>query len=464
MRALTRGGRPYALAALGVAVLVVLLITAGGGPDYTVNLRFQDAGQLVKGDYVDVAGVPVGQVRSISLTPDGLADVEISVNKPYSPLRSGTRAIVRQTSLTGVANRYVELQLPPFDAHSETIPDGGTIGVERTTAIVDLDQLLATFDSPTRKALRGFITGSAHQYEGQTAAANRGLEYLSPSLSTSSAVFREATSDTAALEGFLDRSARLVTAVAQRGNDLEGIIHEFNITTGALGDERVPLAESLRRLPGFMRQANTTFVDLRSALDDFQPLVDASKPVLTRLQPFLPEADALERDAVPTVTDLAAVVRRPGKANDLTELVRSFGPVARVALDRRELNGAKRDGAIPETAKALTGSTPAIAQGRPYTPDFFGWLDDFSTTGGNDALGAYSRAHTYVNAFTPVGGFPQLLPLDQRGADLKAFAKLGQYKRCPGASEIPAPDGSNVWSEAEQKQLDCRESDRATLP
>ena len=34
-----------------------------------------------------------------------------------------------------------------------------------------------------------------------------------------------------------------------------------------------------------------------------------------------------------------------------------------------------------------------IALGRPYTPDFFGWFDDFSTTGGGfDALGALARA------------------------------------------------------------------------
>jgi hypothetical protein len=40
--------------------------------------------------------------------------------------------------------------------------------------------------------------------------------------------------------------------------------------------------------------------------------------------------------------------------------------------------------------------------------------------------------------------------------------RLGQYKRCPGASEEPFPDGSNVFTPEQQKQLDCREADRAT--
>ena len=38
---------------------------------------------------------------------------------------------------------------------------------------------------------------------------------------------------------------------------------------------------------GFMRLANTTFVNLRSALDDLKPLVDDSKPVAPKLQKLL---------------------------------------------------------------------------------------------------------------------------------------------------------------------------------
>jgi hypothetical protein len=40
--------------------------------------------------------------------------------------------------------------------------------------------------------------------------------------------------------------------------------------------------------------------------------------------------------------------------------------------------------------------------------------------------------------------------------------RIGQYKRCPGAAEAAAADGSNVWSADQQKALDCTEQDRAT--
>jgi hypothetical protein len=42
------------------------------------------------------------------------------------------------------------------------------------------------------------------------------------------------------------------------------------------------------------------------------------------------------------------------------------------------------------------------------------------------------------------------------------IAKTEQYFRCPGGAETPAADKSNVLSEAEQKQLDCKDEHRAT--
>ena len=84
-----------------------------------------------------------------------------------------------------------------------------------------------------------------------------------------------------------------------------------------------------------------------------------------------------------------------------------------------------------------------MAHGRPYTADLFGWFDDFSHTGAYDALGSFSRVQTYFNAFTVSEGLPdRLLPLPERGDAFRQIAKLRQVKRCPGASEEAAADGS----------------------
>ncbi len=76
-----------------------------------------------------------------------------------------------------------------------------------------------------------------------------------------------------------------------------------------------------------------------------------------------------------------------------------------------------------------------------------GWLDDFSTTGAYDALGEYSRAWINLSEFLYGPG-----------------PKLRQYRRCPGADEAPAPDGSNVLSAAEQASLQCEDSHRSVGP
>jgi hypothetical protein len=94
---------------------------------------------------------------------------------------------------------------------------------------------------------------------------------------------------------------------------------------------------------------------------------------------------------------------------------------------------------------AFKGGAPIIAQARPYSQDFLGWLDDFSTTGGGfDAMGAYARA--------------QLSFAENLGGPIKAK----QFKRCPGSSEEAASDGSNVASPSEASSLDCDRFQRAT--
>ncbi len=61
-------------------------------------------------------------------------------------------------------------------------------------------------------------------------------------------------------------------------------------------------------------------------------------------------------------------------------------------------------------------------------------------------------------------GIPAVIPLPKRADAYKQFIRTDQYKRCPGASEEPASDKSNVWSADQQKALDCKEADRATGP
>src|SRR4029079_8137967 len=271
------------LVLLAIVVVAVLLFRGDGG--YTVTAEFINAGQLVKGNEVKAGGATIGSVKSIDVTQDGHAEVTFGISDGnYKPLRQGTQVMIKQQSLSGIANRYIDLKLGP--ANGAEIPDGATIGPDQTATAVELDQVFNLFNPRTRQGLQDFFKGSAVMLHGRGRALRRGVHYLNPALSTGARLFKELTRDDALLERFLVDSGTLVNALAQRRTDLTGVVRNLNGTFGALGRQQAALAESVDRLPPFMRRANTTFVNLRAALDDVDPLVDASKPVVRRLQPL----------------------------------------------------------------------------------------------------------------------------------------------------------------------------------
>ena len=437
------------VAVVAAAVLAALLLLGGGG-GYTVKAHFQNASQIVKGNLVQVSGQAVGKVKKIDLTPDGQAEITMSIDGDHAPLRRGTRAIVRQASLSGIANRYIDLTMPAQNAAE--IPDGGVIEQDATTSAVDLDQVFNTFDPATRKDLQRVFKGSAKQYKDHGQAMNEGLLYLNPSLSASSKLFNELNRDTPLLERFVVSSSKLVTDIADRHDDLAGLVDHLAMTTTAIGSEQAALADAIEQLPPFMRRANTTFLNLRAALDDLDPLVEESKPVAKKLRPFMADLRPLARDARPTFRDLADILRRPGADNDALELTRLQPAVRDATVREVEDNGAKRQAAFPAITRSLRDYAPIVASVRPYAPDALGWFDDFSHSGIYDALGAASRVGVHTSAFTAANGQLSPVPPELRGPAFESGAALNQRNRCPGAAEHRNADGSNPWQPA---GVDC---------
>jgi phospholipid/cholesterol/gamma-HCH transport system substrate-binding protein len=436
--------RAIALAAIALIVAVAAVGLLLRGDPYTVTANFENASQLVEGSEVIVAGTPAGSVQAIELAPDNTALVTFTVDDELAPLPVGTKAQVDSFSLSSIANNQVDLTLPAIEG-GETIPDEGRIDQSDTIANVDLDELFNTLDDRTVRNLKKVIKGFEISYDGVGPQANKGFRYLNPFLSTSRRFFGELNRDERALERLIVDGSQLAGAVAQRSPDLEALVGNLNRFQGALARQKQSLADAVAKFPGFMRSANTTFVNLRAALDDVDPLVDASKPVAIRLRPFFREFRGAARGAVPTIRDLDALVKRPGATNDLVEFTGLQPEVARVALGPVERHGAERQGAFPETAESLRGSLPQLAHLRPYTPELVGWFDDFSHSGHIDANGAFARQQVNFNAFLIDAntGLPEsLIPFDQRGELFKAFASIDNLRRCPGAIERDRGDGS----------------------
>jgi len=441
-------GRVAGVLALIGAVVVVLLLVLGGGSSYKVTAAFENASQLVTGNNVNVAGAPVGSVKKISLSDDGQALVEMEISDDaYTPLPAGTHATIRSQSLSGIANRYVDLALPT-DAEGKTIADGGEITQADTTSEVDLDQLFNTLDRPTIEGLKRTIRGFARSYEGVGAQANRGFYYLNPFLSTSSRVFGELNSDQANLESLVVDAAGLTSTLDQKAPEISSLVANLNGMLGTIGAQQASLASAVHQLPDFMRQFDTTAVNLRAALDDLQPLINYSRPVAQKVRPFTKRLRGFARDAVPTVQQLNGIIKAPGAANDLIELTRLQDPLAEIAVGPANRNGAARPGAFPASADSLRDSLTQLSTLRAYSPELTGWFDDFGHSGFPDAFGGIGRISTTLNAFTPgvpgvsVCGILQLpAPIGSGACDLASpatiLSQLGikQLQRCPGANE-----------------------------
>jgi phospholipid/cholesterol/gamma-HCH transport system substrate-binding protein len=446
--------RVLAFAAVGVAaVALALLMFGGGGADYQLRAQFQNAGQVVKGGIVTLSGKQVGTVTGQRLTPDGVAELELTIDDDWAPLPAGTRAQIRQFGLSGPASRYIELKLPD-GATREHLDDGAVLTPDETVSNVDLDEVFAIFDPKTRRALKGVFRGSARQYAGAGKRAAEGWRYLDPSLVSATRLFDELNRDSDELRRFIGETSQLVGDVAEKREDLAGLVDNLATTTGAIVRPEGSLAEAIERLPPFLRQANTTYVNLRAALDDIDPLIETGKPVVKKLLPYTRELRGFVTDLQPTVNDLAAVLKRPGRTNDVVDLMRATPPLRDIAVGPVRRNGAGREGALPAAAEALHGATPRVAFARPYSVDFTGWLDDFSHSGNVDAMGGFARIGTHVNAFSVKPGVLAPLAPAARGPMLADLLEVGQYNRCPGSVERDRGDGSMPWRPSEDYNCD----------
>ena len=321
----SRGTTPARIAvivALAAAVIVLAYIFLSGNGGHQYTLVFQNAGQLVPDNQVLVGGSPVGSVESIDLTDDNLAAVHVEVDQE---LHEGTTAVIRATSLSGVANHYVSIS--PGPNSNPALDEGSELGLASTTTPVDIDQLFNTFPPSVRKGLSNFIKGNATIYAGRGEEANDAYKYFGPALNRTTAFVGELNADQRLLERFVVSSADLTTTVAERGEELSSAIGNANAAFNAIAAQNVAFDETLRELPPTFRQANTTFVNLRAALDDLDPLVETAKPATKNLAPFLAELRPVLSKFIPVLRNLRLTVDRPGFANDAAELLATLPAV-----------------------------------------------------------------------------------------------------------------------------------------
>jgi phospholipid/cholesterol/gamma-HCH transport system substrate-binding protein len=443
--------RAAAIGSLVVVVIAVGVLMFGGGGDTEYTVRMQTANQLVKGNEVKVGGLGVGEVTDIKLADDNQADIKVTINDDFAPLRRGSSVTVRQTSLPSIANRYLSLHPGPNNAAE--IPEGGIVDVDEVTNAVDLDQLFNTLDPKTRKGLQGTLQGLGGWYANQSQNLQQTFEYLAPSLGNLSRVMEELGRDQKTFERLVVNGAKAMGAIASRRDDLAELVTNGTGFARALGQENEALDQTLAALPAALEQGSETFVNLTAALDDLDRLTDASKPQVKGLAPFLRRFANLFATMRPTFEDFRRLVNEPGRYNDSTDLFRVAPELERISRESSK-----------NSVASLKKGQDEVEFFRPYAPDIAAWITHFSQVPAYyDANGHYARVLPIFNAFRYDEATNELTALTP-GERASVVNKRG-VRFCPGGATQPSSDGSNPSTDdGKLDATDCDPSQRPVGP
>ena len=424
--------RLVAFLALALAAAAVLIVLVSGASTYIVHARFADAGQLVAGDLVTVGGHKVGSVGAISLTDNGLADVELRISDgAIAPLRRTTLARIGQLSLTGVANRFVALEPGLGGA---TIPNGGTLPSTQTRGIVDLDTLLDSLTPRVRASIDGLLRSGADALTQPTASQlNLAAEYFNPAASQAAQVGGQLVADKAALSQLVAASAQVVSVLGARSAALGGAVTNTAATVKEIASERSALEDVLARAPGVLAQATHVLSHVSGTLTVLDPALAHLPPVARRVARLLPIVLSASGEAVPTLRAVQGIV--PGAERALE----GFVPIEKLATP-----------AVQSLTSALTEFLPDLSLLRPYAADtvagFFNGVGG-ATAGLYDANGHYLHGMIAAQGGgESATGLPNLVT--RQAATLGPFngARTGLLSPCPGGGNPPAPDASNPWT------------------
>jgi len=115
---------------------------------YKLYAVFDSVSGLIRGAKVEMAGVQIGKVGNIELTPQGKAKVELNIFQQYK-VQEDAVAVVRTFGVLG--DKFIEIR-PGSSARF--LPEGGMIA--KTESPVDLDQILASI-GPTVEGLKELL-------------------------------------------------------------------------------------------------------------------------------------------------------------------------------------------------------------------------------------------------------------------------------------------------------------------
>jgi virulence factor Mce-like protein len=299
--------------AIGIVVLAVityLVFTKFANPfasSYTVHATFSSANGLRPASLVRIAGVNVGKVQSIAPVSDcrvrgttrsqcAAANVTLEIdNQSVALHKDATFRIRPRTFLEG--NFFVDVS--PGTPSAPTAPDGYTFPVQQGVEPVQLDQVLTSLPSDTRRNLQVLVRQYGTAVDQGGPAYNASIPYWLPAYKYSSIVAHNALGiKPHDLSGWIAAQAVVAGALNANPRSLKSLVTDFNTTANAFARQSAALQNAVAELPRTLAVAVPALNSVNAALPPVEtlarallpgvvsagPAIDASLPFITQLR------------------------------------------------------------------------------------------------------------------------------------------------------------------------------------
>ena len=347
------GSSPTLVGAVTVLIVVLAVFLAynanNGLPfvsTYRVTAEVPNANSLVPGNEVRVGGVRVGIVETVDAVPqeDGtaVASLGLKLDEVIDPLPTDSTVIVRSRSALGL--KYLEIDR---GSSSDGYQEGSTIPLSKARPEpVELDELLDTFDVPTREAIRVNLTEFGNALAGRGPDINEAIGELEPLMPRLQRVSRTLASSQTGLGRFFSAAGAAAAEVAPVAEVQARLFIAMQRTFGAFAAvapalqatiERQPatllsVSSRLPRVRGFLRNTTGFFSDLRPGAAALADSADEIQAALVAGTPALQSSPKLNRQLAPTAASLRAFNDDPGVRggiDSLTQLGNELTPALR---------------------------------------------------------------------------------------------------------------------------------------
>ena len=296
---------------------------------YYVRAIFDNAANLVDGEDVKIAGVPVGVVSGLEVTDDKKAAITLRIdNEDFIPWKADAKCVIRPQGLIG--EKFVECEPGSTSAKSLAQIDSGDGEGERllplanTSSPVDIDLLNDILRLPYRERFAILLS------EFGTGLAGRGDE-LNEVIHRANPALRE--------------TDKLLAVLAKQNRTLANLARDSDEALG-------PLARERRKVSDWIVQANATGEASAERRGDISRGINRLPEFLRKLKPLMADLDELAVQGTPLLRDLGTA------APKMDDLIKGLGTVSEAGRE-----------SFPSLGDALERGRPALINARPLIQD-----------------------------------------------------------------------------------------------